>query len=174
MVPIFPLGPHLPESHSQSPHHCFQLAHLHPSLFFKIYLTDYGITVVPFFLPFIPLCSVPHLPPSFPNLSSCLWVICISSMASSFIIPFLTSLCVFCAYQLCFLFPVSFPPFSPFHLPADNPPCDLYFCESVPVLIVCLVHFCVCFCFLGSVVDSYKFVVILLFIFLIFFLDKSL
>ena len=56
-------------------------------------------------------------------------------------------------------------------LPTDNPPCDLYFCESVPVLDLCLV-----FVFLGLVVDSCKFVVILLFVFFIFFffLDKSL
>ena len=55
--------------------------------------------------------------------------------------------------------------------PTDNPPRDLCFCDSVPVLVVCLVHFC----FLGSVVDSCEFVVILLFIALtFFFLDKSL
>ena len=55
--------------------------------------------------------------------------------------------------------------------PADNPPCDLYFCDSVPVPVVCLV-----FVFLDSVVDSCEFVVILLFIVLIFlfFLDKAL
>ena len=39
------------------------------------------------------------------------------------------------------LFPHS--PSSPF--PADNPPCDLHFCDSVPVLVVCLV--CLCFYF---------------------------
>ena len=43
--------------------------------FFKIYFIDYAITVVPFFPPFIPLCPVPLLPPSFPHLSSCPWVI---------------------------------------------------------------------------------------------------
>ena len=64
--------------------------------------------------------------------------------------------------------------FSPNVLPTDNPPCDLHFCGSVPVLVVCLVCFCF-YLFLGSVVDSCKFAVILLFIFLIFFfLDKSL
>ena len=26
-------------------------------------------------------------------------------------------------------------------LPTNNPPCDLYFCASVPVLVVCLVFF---------------------------------
>ena len=55
-------------------------------------------------------------------------------------------------------------------LPAYNPPCDLHFCDSVLVVVSL-----VCFCFLGSVVDSCEFVVILLFIVLIFFfLDKFL
>ena len=68
----------------------------------------------------------------------------------------------------------TFPPL-PFHFPTDNPPCDLHFCDSVPVLVVCLVHFWFCFHFLGSVVDSCEFVVILLFIVLIiFFSGKSL
>ena len=35
--------------------------------------------------------------------------------------------------------------FSPSHSPVDNPPCDLHFCGSVPVLVVCLVCFCFCF-----------------------------
>ena len=44
--------------------------------------------------------------------------------------------------------------------------------NSVPVLVACLVFV---FVFLGSVIDSCKFVVILLFVVLIlFFLDKSL
>ena len=79
-----------------------------------------------FFLPFIP--SVIHpLPIGSPSLSS-----------SPFPMLFLTSY-LFRTYHLCFLFPVPFPPFSLLPLPADNPPCDLHFCESVPVLVVCLV-----------------------------------
>ena len=113
-----------------------------------------------FFLLFIPLCPVPPLPPSFPHFSSCPWVIHVSSLASTFPILFLPSPCLFSAYHLCYLFSVPFPPLSPSHFPADNPPCDLYVCESVPILVVCLV----CFCFLGSVVDSCEFVVTLLFI----------
>ena len=70
------------------------------------------------------------------------------------------------------LIPCTFPPISPLPLPADNPPYDLYFCNSVPLLVVCLV---LGFFFLISVFDSCEFVVILLFILLIifFFLDKS-
>ena len=63
-----------------------------------------------------------------------------------------------------------------FLIPSDNPPCDLYFCETVPVQVVCLVRFVFVFVFLGLVVDSSEFVVILPFIVLIFFLflDKCL
>ena len=120
-----------------------------------------------FFLPFIPLHPIP-----FPHLSSCPWMIYISSLASPFPILFLTSPCLFCTYHSCFLFLYLYLVL-PF--PADNPPLDLYFYESVPVLVVCLVHFWFCF-FLGWVIDSSEFVVILPFIVLIifFFLDKSL
>ena len=67
--------------------------------------------------------------------SSCQWVVYISSLASTFPILFLTSPCLFCAYHLYFLFPVPSPPFLP--LATDNPPCDLYFHDSVPILVVC-------------------------------------
>ena len=109
------------------------------------------------------------LPPSFPHFSSRTWVIHISSLASTFPILFLPSPCL-STYHLCYLFPVPFLPLSPFHSPADNPPCDLHFCDSVPVLVVCLVCFYVVS--LGLVVDSCEFVVILLFIFLLIFSDK--
>ena len=58
----------------------------------------------------------------------------------------------YASYYLYLPFP--FPPL----LLTDNFPCDLYFCDSVPVLVVCLVFVFV------SVVDSCEFVVILLFI----------
>ena len=123
--------------------------------------------------PFIPLCPVHPLPPTVPLFSSCPWVVHRSSLASTFPILFLTSSCLFSTYHLCYLFSVPFPPLSPSHYPADNPPCDLNFCDSVPVLVVCLVCFCLVL-FKDSVVNSYEFVVIILFIVLIFFLDKSL
>ena len=94
-----------------------------------------------FCLPLI-LSALHPIPPASPSLSSCLWVGCISSLASPFPILFLTSPCLFCTYHLCFIFPVTFLPFSPLPLPADNPPCDLHFCGSVSVLVVCLVFFC--------------------------------
>ena len=130
---------------------------------------------------FSPLYSSPPctpLPPAFPQLRSFPWVVHISSLASISPILFWTSPCLFCTYHLCFLIPVPFPPLPPCLLPNDNPPCDLYFCDSVPVLVNSLVFcflFCFCFC-LGSVVDSCEFIVISLFVLLItfFFLGKSL
>ena len=78
-------------------------------------------------------------------LSSCPWVLHTSSLASPFPILFLPSLCLFSTYHLWYLFSGPFPPLSPSHSPFDNPPCDLYFCGPVPVLVVCLVCFCFCF-----------------------------
>ena len=103
--------------------------------YFLIYFIDYAITV-----PLFPLC--PSLP-STPIPSRNLPIMHISSLASPFPILFLTFPCLFCTYQLCFLFRV---PFSPF--PADNSPNDLHIYGSVSVLLVCLV------CFLDSIVDS--------------------
>ena len=104
-------------------------------LFFKIYFIDYAITVVPFPPLYSPMPCI-SLPPAFPPFSSCPWVIHISSLASIFPILFLTSPCLFSTYHLCYLFSVPFPPRSPSYLPTDNPPCDLHFCDSVPVLFV--------------------------------------
>ena len=125
------------------------------------------------FTPFIPLRPLHPVPPTFPHLTSCPWVLHISSLPSPFPILFLPSPCLFATYHLCYLFSVSFPPFSSLPLPANNPPCDLYFFESVPVPVLCLVCCCL---FLGSVIDICEFVVILLLVVLIFFFyfNKSL
>ena len=112
-------------------------------IFLNIFI-DYAITVVP--VP--PLHSTPSCPPlpsHIPPYSSCPWVILISSLASTFPTLFLPSPCLFFTYHLCYLFSVPFPPLSPSCSPIDNPPCDLHFCGSVPVLVVRLV--CSCFCF---------------------------
>ena len=92
-----------------------------------------------------PLHPAYSLPPTLPLYSSCPWVILTSSLASTFPILFLTSLCLFSTYHLFYLFSVPFPPLSPSHSPVDHPPCGLHFCGSVPVLVVCLVCFCFCF-----------------------------
>ena len=67
---------------------------------------------------FPPLYSPPSctpLPPSFPHLSSCPcpWIIHVSSLASPLPYYFLPSPCLFCTYNLCFLFPFPFPAFFP-------------------------------------------------------------
>ena len=141
----------------------------------NIYFIDYAITVVPFFSsPLFP--SALHRPPTRipPSLSSCPWVIHISSLASPFPILFLTSPCLFCTYHLCFLYPVPFPPFSSLLLPLINL-CVI----SISVICSCssclLSSFLFLFFFLGSVVDSSEYFVTLLVVFLIFFfLDKTL
>ena len=68
--------------------------------------------------PFPPLHSAHPLSPTFPPFSSCPWVILISSLASTFLILFLPSPCLFSTYHLCYLFSVPFPPLSP-----SPPPC---------------------------------------------------
>ena len=137
--------------------------------YFLICFIDYAITVVSFSPSALHTFS--HLQSSTPLAHVHGSYIC--SLASIFPILFLTSPCLSSTYYLCYLFSVSFPPLSPSHSPTDNPPRDLYYCDSVPVLVVCLV--CFFFFFLGLVVNSCEFVVILLFIFLMFFfLDKSL
>ena len=114
------------------------------------------------FATFIPLCPAPPQSSSIPlHFSSCPWIIHISSLASTFPVLFLTSPCLFCAYQLCFLFPVPFSSILPLPLPTNNPPCDLHFCDSVLVLVVCFLFY---LCLLSSVVDGSVFVVFLLFI----------
>ena len=113
------------------------------SFFFKVYFIDYVIIVVTFFSPLYSPPPFTTPPTSIPQpFSSCPWVVHISPLASTFPILFLTSPCLFSTYHLCFLFPVPLPPFAFLPLPTDNPPCDLHFCESVPVLVVCLVCFC--------------------------------
>ena len=132
------------------------------SLFFKLYFIDYAITVFPIFPPLYSLHPVPPHPPASP-LSSCPWVVHVSSLTPLFPKPFL-SLPVY-------LMPTSHASFSlylsrlipPLPLPTENPPCDVHFSDSVAVIVVCLVFVFIVFLsfiFLGSFVDSCEFVVI--------------
>ena len=94
------------------------------------------------------LVNKPGFPPSSTSsLSSCPWVVHINYLASPFPTLFLTSLCLSCTYNVCFLFPVPFSPLTPLPIPADNPPCDLHFCDTVPVLVVRLSLFLLFFRF---------------------------
>ena len=118
---------------------------------FIIFVFNYILLIMLLQLPqFFPLCSPP---PGTPLLSSNHTPQFMSMDRAYKFFGFsishtiLNIRCLFWTYHLCFLFPVPFPPFSLLHLPTDNPPCDLYFCESVSVLLVCLVYFCFCFCF---------------------------
>ena len=107
--------------------------------FFKIYFIDYAIIVVPFFfLSFIPLCPASLLPPAFLHLSSCLWVVHISSLASPFPILFLTSPVyfvptIYASYSL-YLFPHSTPP------PHHHSP-SLVHVHGLYIYILWLLHF---------------------------------
>ena len=130
-------------------------------LYFEYILLNMLLQLSHFFLPFISLHPAPPLLPAFSPLSSCPWVIHIRSLAYPFPILFLTSPCPFCTYHLCYLFPVPLPPFYPFAFPADNLPCNLHFCDSVPVFV---------FVFLGSVVDGCGFVIINCSVLIFFFL----
>ena len=144
------------------------------NFFFK-YITLIMLLQLSYFSPFIPFYPAHPLQPAFPPFGSCPWVIHVSSLASTFPILYLTSPCLFCTYHLCFLFPVPFPPF----FPAPSGLITLHVISiSVNRFLFQLFAqfvFGFGFVFLGLVVDSGKFVVILLFVFLIFFyLDKSL
>ena len=110
---------------------------------FDIFI-DYAITVVPFApLHLIPSPTPPpsHIPPlQFMSMGH-------TYKFFGFYISYtiLPSPCLFSTYHLCYLFSVPFPLLSPSQSPIDNPPCDLHFCGSIPVLVVCLVFFCFCF-----------------------------
>ena len=113
--------------------------------FLKVYFIDCAITIVPFFSPrYSPLSY--NLPPTSipppPRLRSCPWVIRISFLASPFPILFLTSPCLFCAYQLCFLFPVLFS-----HSPPSPSLLVTHHVISISVILLLFRLVCFCFCF---------------------------
>ena len=126
-------------------------------IYFKIYFIDYAITVVPLFLPFIHLC--PPLPLASPPHTYFI------SMGHTykffgFYISYTILTLPLSIFHLSFMLHIlcTFPPISPSHFPVDNPPCELHFCGSIPVLVVCLVCFCFC---LGVVVNNCEFAAIL-------------
>ena len=142
------------------------------TLFFNFFFIKYNLLIMLLQLsPFFPLPHYVQYPSSlqqFTPFSSCPWVIHISSLPPPFPI-LLTSLCLFCTYQLFFVFPYLFP----HSLPSPSPVITLHVI-SIPIILFlcrCLLSL---FIYLGSVVDSCEIVLILLLIVLIFFfLDKS-
>ena len=131
-------------------------------LIFKVYFIDYAITVVPFFLPFISLCPVPSFypPPSIPPFMSMGHTYKFFTFSISYTILNLPLSILYLSTML--LIPCTFSAILPLLLPVDNSPCDLHFCDSVPLLVVSLV----CFWFLGSVVDSCHFTTHIFYLFL--------
>ena len=98
------------------------------------------------FPPFIPFCPATPLPPAFlPTLVhvhgsyiQVLWLLHFLYYSQPPPVYFVPT--IYTTYSL-YLFPFSPPP-----PPATaNPPCDLHFCDSVPILVDCLVCFCFCF-----------------------------
>ena len=87
---------------------------------FLIHLIDYAITVDPLFLsPLFPFALYSPSHQHSPNpLTSCPWVVHVSSLASPFPILFLTSPCLFCTY--------SFDVFK-----TQNSPCHLSYLKSL-------------------------------------------
>ena len=111
------------------------------SFFKKICFVDYVITVVLIFPPLPSLCLLPPFPPAIlpPPPFMFMGHACkFLGFSISYTILNIPSL--FYTYQLCFLFPVPFPPLSPFPFPADNLPNNLHTYDSFPVLVVCLVN----------------------------------
>ena len=110
--------------------------------FLKVYFIDCAITIVPFFFsPLFPsVLQPPASPLSPPQVMSMGHTYKFFGFSISYTIlniP-LSILCL----PIMLLIPCTFLPFSPLPLPTDNPPCDLHFCDSVPVLVACLVCFC--------------------------------
>ena len=115
--------------------------------FFKKYILLIMLLQLSHFPAFIPLCPAHSLPPTFlPKFMSMghthkifgfyISYIILTLPLSIFYLPFM--LPILCTFSPSLCLP-------PSHSPVDNPPCDLHFCDSVPVLVVCLVCFCFCF-----------------------------
>ena len=128
--------------------------------FLKIYLLIM-LLQLSHFPPFTPLHHAHPLPPTFLPYSSYYKFIHISHTYKffGFYISYAILTLPLSIFYLPFMLLIlcTFPPTLFLPLPVDNPPCDLRFCGSVPVLVVCLA----CFCFvLGVVVNNCELAVI--------------
>ena len=126
------------------------------------------------FSPLYPTSTLTPNPSAIPPFSSCPWVVRRSLWVLCFFYHFYLSPSVLCLLTMLLL-PCTFSPHSSLPTPHWDPSmwCPyLTFCTCSSCLLSFYFH---CFSFLlGSFVDSCELVFILLFIFLIFFFDKSL
>ena len=103
-------------------------------LFFINIFIDYAITVVPFSpLHSTPSCPPPpsHIPPlQFMSMGHTYKFFGFSISYTILTLPLSIFYLPFMLLILC-----TFPPLSPSHSPVDNPPCDLHFCGSIPILL---------------------------------------
>ena len=106
-------------------------------LFFKIYFIAYAIGC-PNLFPFLPLHPVPPFTLAITALSSCQWVMHVSSLATPFPLLILTSSCLY--LPICSFNPYAFSLFCPSPLLTDNPANDCHIYDSVSVLFVCFVY----------------------------------
>ena len=114
-----------------------------------------------------PLClplpgSPPYLQQSTPPLNS--WVMQFG-FSISYTIPNIPLSILYLPVML--LNPCTFSPILYLCIPVDNPPNELHIYDSIPILVICLV------CFFRFTFDSCEFVAVLMFIVLIFFLNRS-
>ena len=106
-------------------------------LLFKYILLIMLLQLSHFFFPFSLLPCTPP-PTNIPSpLRSCPWVVHVFGLSISYTILNLP-LSILCL-PIMLLIPCAFFLHSPPPLPTDNPPCDPHFCDSIPVLVVCLV-----------------------------------
>ena len=97
------------------------------------------------FIPTLPCSPQPSsLPPHLVHVHGLyMYVSTLTSVSYTILNLFPSILCL----PIMFLIPCTFPFSPPLPLPTENPPCDVYFSDSVPVLVVCLVFVvfvCVC------------------------------
>ena len=121
---------------------------------------------------FFPLCSPstqhPPLPQAIPHNFSCPWVMCISFLATPIPILYFTSPWLFCNYLFVLCNPLTSSCIPQTPIPSGSHQMHPWFCLCSSCLLSLFV-------FSDSIVDTYVFIAILLFIVLIsFFLNKFL
>ena len=109
--------------------------------FLKVYFIDNAIMLSHLFLSFIPLCPATPFHQHSPTLvhGPVSYICKFFGFSISCTILNLSLSILYLPFMLLIL--CTFSNSVPVPLPADNPPCDLHFCDSVPV-IVCLLCFC--------------------------------